>query len=311
MSTLPFGLGVSLYSYTEDIGVTMTVEDCIEDVADLGATGLEILGEGHIADYPNPSSAWIDAWFARNERLGLTPTLYGSWIDTRRFPGRTMTAVEGAAQLELDLRLAGRLGFSFVRPKIGVISGDLRVDPIWQEAVERNLELAEELGIVICPEIHWPTVIKSPVVEEYLEFKERTGTSQFGLLIDTGVFDVQRYQRRGGSAAFRMGDGGAMPPDVPFVPVSDLADVMEHTVYFQAKFYEVDDELVDHYIPWREIVDVVVDACYTGWLSSEYEGHHEPYRASDQLRRQHALIRSIAAERAATASAPAALADRN
>ena len=93
MNALPFGLGVSLYSYTEDIGVTMTVEDCIEDVADLGATGLEILGEGHIADYPNPSTAWIDAWFARNERLGLTPTLYGSWIDTRRFPGaRTPSA---------------------------------------------------------------------------------------------------------------------------------------------------------------------------------------------------------------------------
>ena len=35
----------------------MTVEDCIEDVADLDATGLEILGEGHIEDYPNPSTA--------------------------------------------------------------------------------------------------------------------------------------------------------------------------------------------------------------------------------------------------------------
>ena len=299
MSTqdLPFGLGVSLYSYTEDIGVTMTVEECIEDVADLGATGLEILGEGHIADYPNPSTAWIDAWFARNERLGLTPTLYGSWIDTRRFPGRGLTAAEGAAQLELDLRLASRLGFSFVRPKIGVITGDLQVDPIWQEAVERNLELAGDLGIVICPEIHWPTVIKSPVVEEYLEFRERTGTTQFGLLIDTGVFDVQRYQRRGGSASFRMGDGTARPPEVPFVPVADLAEVMEHTVYFQAKFYEVDDDLTDHYIPWRKILDVALDAGYTGWFSSEYEGHHEPYRAADQLRRQHTLLRSLAAER--------------
>ena len=299
MSTqdLPFGLGVSLYSYTEDIGVTMTVEDCIEDVADLGATGLEILGEGHIADYPDPPAAWIDAWFERNERLGLTPTLYGSWIDTRRFPGRGMTAQEGAAQLELDLRLASRLGFSFVRPKIGVITGDLQVDPIWQEAVERNLELAGDLGIVICPEIHWPTVIASPVVEEYLEFKQRTGTTQFGLLIDTGVFDVQRYSRRGGSASFRMGDGTARPPEVPFVPVADLADVIEHTVYFQAKFYEIDDDLVDHYIPWREILDVALDAGYTGWFSSEYEGHHEPYRAADQLRRQHALIRSLAAER--------------
>lgn len=299
MSTdnLPFGLGVSLYSYTEDIGVTMTVQECIEDVADLGATGLEILGEGHIRDYPNPSTAWIDAWFARNERLGLTPTLYGSWLDTRRFPGRGMTVAEGAEQLELDLRLAGRLGFSFLRPKIGVITEDLQVDPIWAEAVERNLDLATELGIVICPEIHWPTVIKSPVVEEYLAFKERTGSAQFGLLIDTGVFDLQRYPRRGGSATFQMGTGGARPPEVPFVPVSDLAEVMAHTVYFQAKFYEIDDDLTDHYIPWREIIDVALEAGYTGWFSSEYEGHREPYRASDQLRRQHALIRQVAAER--------------
>ncbi len=60
--------GVSLYSYTSEYGVTMTLDDCIEDVADLGATGLEILGEAHVEDYPNPSSAWIDAWFARLDR---------------------------------------------------------------------------------------------------------------------------------------------------------------------------------------------------------------------------------------------------
>jgi sugar phosphate isomerase/epimerase len=294
---LPFGLGVSLYSYTDDIGVTLTVDDCIEDVADLGATGLEILGEGHIDDYPHPSVAWISNWFARNERLGLTPTLYGSWLDTRRFPGRSMTAREGAEQLALDLRLAGELGFSFVRPKIGVISEDLRVDPIWQEAVERNLQLAADLGIVICPEIHWPTVIKSAVVEEYIEFKQRTGSDHFGLLIDTGVFELGSYPRTGGTASFRMGDGGNRPPKVPLVPASDLKEVMAHTVYFQAKFYEVDDDLVDHYIPWREIIDIIMDSGYSGWLSSEYEGNHEPYRASDQLRRQHALIRTIAAER--------------
>jgi sugar phosphate isomerase/epimerase len=298
MSTdgLPFGLGVSLYSYTDDIGVTMTVDDCIEDVADLGATGLEILGEAHIDEYPNPSTAWIDAWFSRNERLGLTPTLYGSWLDTRRYRGRGMTVAEGTEQLELDLRLAGQLGFSFLRPKIGVISEDLAVDPIWQEAVERNLQLAADLDIVICPEIHWPTVIKSTVVDEYLEFRARTGSEHFGLLIDTGIFQAKSYPRHGGSSSFQMGDGTGRPPTVPSVPVSDLAEIIASTVYFQAKFYEVDDELVDHYIPWREIIEVVIDHGYTGWLSSEYEGHHEPYRASDQLRRQHALIRTIAAE---------------
>ena len=39
--------------------------------ADMGATGLEILGEAHVQDYPDPPTQWIDAWFARLERHRL------------------------------------------------------------------------------------------------------------------------------------------------------------------------------------------------------------------------------------------------
>ena len=80
-----YAYGVSLYSYTSEFGSTLTLDDCIEDVADVGATGLEILGEAHVEGYPDPSTAWVDAWFARLDRLSLTPTCLGSWVDTRRF----------------------------------------------------------------------------------------------------------------------------------------------------------------------------------------------------------------------------------
>ena len=59
--TATFKLGVTLYSYTGDYGVTMTLEDCIADVVDMGATGIEILSETHIPGYPNPSDAWVDS----------------------------------------------------------------------------------------------------------------------------------------------------------------------------------------------------------------------------------------------------------
>lgn len=297
-STLPFQLGVSVYSYTGDFGVVMSLDDCARDIADLGATGIEILGEGHVENYPSPPTEWVEAWFVRNAALGLTPTLYGSWLDTRRFPGRSMSVAEGVEQLELDLRLAGRLGFSFLRPKIGVVTSDLQVDPIWSEVVERNLELAADLGITICPEIHWPSVIRSPVVDEYIDFIERTGTDRFGLLIDTGVFQRSHYRREEPGVTSQLGTG-AVPafPVVPTVPVSDLAHVMPYVVYFQAKFHEIDDELTDAIIPWSEIIDVILASGYTGFLSSEYEGHKYPYRASEQLRRQHALIRKVATER--------------
>ncbi len=142
----PFKYGVSLYSFMTDYGTVLDLETALAAVADVGATGVEILGEGHIAGYPEPSTEWIDRWFALLEQYALEPTNYGSWIDTRLHSSgpnaRALSAAEGAGMLQRDLRLAKRLGFRFVRPKIGVVSGDLVPDPIWTESVERSLDLA-------------------------------------------------------------------------------------------------------------------------------------------------------------------------
>lgn len=298
------GLGVSLYSYTGDYGVRMNLQDCVADVADLGATGLEILGETHVQDYPNPSTAWVDAWHALLEQHGLTPTCFGSWVDTRRFRPRAMTVEEAVEQLRTDIELAALLGFRFVRPKLGVVTSDLEPDPVWEPATERVLDLAADKGIVLCPEIHWPTVIRSRVVDDYLAFIERTGTKHFGLLMDTGVFQKTMHHRSEGTITGRLGRGEGLPP-FPVVPVVDPADlelIIDHVVHVQAKFYEVDLEagadgtttLVDRHIPWAEFLDILRRRNWQGWLSSEYEGDQAPGRPSDQLRRQHALLRATA-----------------
>ncbi len=49
--------GVSTYSYTGDVYTSMTLEDVFADIADLGATGIEILGEGNLPNYPTPDPA--------------------------------------------------------------------------------------------------------------------------------------------------------------------------------------------------------------------------------------------------------------
>lgn len=146
-----FQYGVSLYSFMGDYGTVMDLETSLAAINDIGATGVEILGEGHVPGYPNPSTAWIDDWFRLLERYSLEPTNYGSWIDTRLHPGRGMTEQEGALTLRRDLTLAHQLGFKFVRPKIGVVSDDLVPDPIWRGAVERNLDLAHDLELSFVP----------------------------------------------------------------------------------------------------------------------------------------------------------------
>lgn len=286
----PFQYGVSLYSFMSDFGTVLDLETALAGIADIGATGVEILGEGHIPGYPEPTTAWIDGWFGLLEKYSLEPTNYGSWIDTRLRPGRSMTAREGADTLQRDLRLAKQLGFRFLRPKIGVVSSDLIPDPIWTESVERSLDLAHALDIVVCPEIHAPTPIRHPVVDDYIGLIERTGTKHFGLLIDTGIFQdrpiaLKPNELPGQRPAFM--DGIAVNP-------ADFADVAQHVVFVQAKFHDIDENRVDQQIPWEPVLRALKDAGYSGYLSSEYEGERTPWRSIEQIRRQHSLMRQVA-----------------
>ena len=192
--------------------------------------------------------------------------------------------------LQRDLRLAKHLGFRFVRPKIGVVSSDLVPDPIWTESVERSLDLAAELDVVICPEIHSPTPIKHEVVDEYIELIERTGTKHFGLLLDTGIFQDRPIPLRPGELP------GQRPAFLDGIGVdpADIADIAKYVVFIQAKFHDIDEHLEDQQIPWEPVLQALKDAGYTGYLSSEYEGERIPWRSIEQVRRQHSLIRRIA-----------------
>ena len=293
-SGAPFRYGVSLYSYMTDFGTVMDLETAMASIADLGATGIEILGEAHVPNYPHPSDEWVAQWFALLQKYGLEPTNMGSWIDTRLHSsgpnGRDMTVEEGAAALQRDLRLAKRLGFRFVRPKIGVVSSDLIPHPIWTEVVEASLPLAEELDVIICPEIHSPTPIKHEVVDDYIALIRRTGTKHFGLLLDTGIFQDRPIPLKPGELP------GQRPAflDGIHVDPNDVCDVIENVVFIQAKFHDIDADLHDQQIPWEPVLRALKDAGYTGYLSSEYEGEREPWRSIEQVRRQHTLIRQIA-----------------
>lgn len=293
-SGAPFKYGVSLYSFMSDYGTVLDLETAMAGIADLGATGIEILGEGHVPNYPDPSQEWVDEWFRLLDQYGLEPTNYGSWIDSRLHSsgvnGRDMTVAEGTAALQRDLRLAKRLGFRFVRPKIGVVTSDLVPHPIWTEVVEASLPLAEELDVIICPEIHSPTPIKHEVVDEYVEFIKRTGTKHFGILLDTGIFQDRPIPLKPGELPGRRPaflDGIGVDP-------ADVFDIIEHVVFIQAKFHDIDDQLEDQQIPWEPVLRALKDAGYTGYLSSEYEGEREPWRSIEQVRRQHSLMRQTA-----------------
>jgi hypothetical protein len=56
---------------------------------------------------------------------------------------------------------------------------------------------------------------------------------------------------------------------------------------------EIDDRLTDLHLPWHDILATQRAADWQGRLSSEYEGRREPCRGRDQVRRRHALLRTL------------------
>lgn len=296
-------LGVSLYSYGGDFMFTMSLEDCLADIADMGASGVEILADTHVPAYPNPPLEWIERWHSLLERYALTPTCYSSWLDTRLHAGRDLDIETADKIFSRDLDLAHRLGFQLVRPKFGVVSSDLAPDPIWRGTVERCLQKAVDYGIRIVPEIHAPTRLRSEIVDSYLSLVKDTGTEHFGLLVDTGIFQRETRPADHSDSAYQFGkldpESREQSDAVMRMPLAeapeDLLPIMEHVFHVHAKFWDVTDSLADPHIPYEDVVASLVRGGYTGWLSSEYEGDREPGRASDVLRRQQLLLRRLLA----------------
>lgn len=284
--------GVSIYSYAGEYGVTMTLEDMLSDMHDMGAKGLEILGNSHVLDYPHPSEAWLENWDRLIAKYDLIPVEYGHWVDSRLYKGRELTTEESVAMLERDFKIANRLGFTILRTKLGVIDGTLTPVKNWREFIKRALPLAEKYNVRMCPEIHEPTILKSKMIDDYVEFIEQTGTKYFGLNIDFSVFRTRELSKEEKGDI----DFGGRPME--HSKVEEIIPLLPYVYCCHAKFLKMTEDFKEAVIPYEEIINVLQKHKWDGYLLSEYEG---PYRSvpgytSEQLRRQHIMMKRLLGE---------------
>ena len=183
-----------------------------------------------------------------------------------------------------SLRLARRLGFTVMRTKMPVINDLLEPVLNWREIIEGALPLAEELGIRMCPEIHTPSNLKGKLVTDFVDFIKETGTKNFGLNIDFSVF-------RTGFSEGEWRD----PNYTPNVP-EDIIPLLPYIYCCHAKFINMSDDFEETTIPYPEIVKVMQENGYDGYLLSEYEGadkYEDGYEVGQTLRKQHIMLKNL------------------
>ena len=319
---------ISLYSYQDEYYAgLLDLEGCLRETAKTGATGVELLAEQMIRNFPNPieDEAFRENWFAMLKKYGLTPSCYDAFLENRLFANRTLSLTEQVNQMKRDLRCAKLLGFPVIRTLVST--------PM--DVIEGSLEYAEKVGVKIGIEVHAPFSLNSGWADGYMEMINRTGTKYFGFIPDMGIFcrnvpDVvaDKARRMGASEecikivddayANRMANGmgemmdavkaaGGNEGDMWYAGVSftyswsepqDLIDNIDYIFHTHAKFYNVHEDYKETAVAIPEVVEAYKKAGYNGFLSSEYEGGEHlrdvGVDSIEQLRRhQEAMRRAI------------------
>lgn len=278
--------GVSIFCYQGLMHWNMTLEDVFKEMQAYNATGFEILANGYIENYPNPTDEWMAWWRSMLQKYNITPVEYGHWVDSRRdviYSGRELNAKESYDMLVRDIKLAHKLGFPIGRTKMGVMdrpgipeAGTLTPVKGWQEWIEMALPVAEENNFKMCPEIHRPTKLKSKMIDDYVAFIQKTNTKWFGLNIDFGVFAGQ--------------NPGSKPEDIiPLLP---------YVYVCHAKFTDMSEDMVETNCPYPELIDILIKHNWDGYLLSEYEGKDKNVMGypNEQTRRHQVMMKRLLGE---------------
>lgn len=315
--------GVSLYSYqNETFQGKMTLEDCIRTSAELGAFGIEVIGEQSFWGWPEGTVDPQDIanWHTWMKQYGCVGVSHDFMLDYKRYKGRIMPFDEQVASVKRDIDFGAQLGMKFIRALVSIAP----------EVLVAAAPYAEEKGIKILIEVHAPLHFDHPWIIRHAEAFEKSGSDALGFLPDMGMFlhafppvwyekfmrmgvpkniadyIVKAYEDRVLSEYVILGvrelggEGPAMAMaetlrhNAAFEP-KRMLDYMHRIHNIHGKFYQMDADYVEPSIPYDKIVEVLKQGGYQGYICSEYEGNRwvedaEEPDSVEQVRRQQVML---------------------
>ena len=319
--------GVSLYSYQEEFFLReMTLEDCIAASAKMGALGIESIAEQMMPGFPHLSDAFYAQWHDWMQQYGTTPTCHDMFLDIKQFKGRLMTDDEMLASVVRDIKHANRLGCTVIRVIVNTPP----------EIMAKAAPYAEQYNVRLGLEIHAPFNFEHEWIQRHLDTIYKVGSPYLGIVPDMGIFEKRfprvrsnRYIRRGAhphivqyiSEVYARHEGFdrlledvkkmganeldlAMANDIQhmtYVNPRRLLDYMPVIFHIHAKFNEMLEDYTEYSIPYEDVIPVLIEGGYSGYLSSEYEGNRHIQDAFEvdsveQVRRQQVMLSRLLGE---------------
>ena len=330
-------LGVTLYSFTRDFHAgRYTFEDLVVKAAEHGmGPGLEVIGFQSFRGFPNMSRDLETRFLRLVDEHGWELSCVDGNVDVAVRADRLLDEDELVEYVEAQLKAAGRLGFPVLRiqnqatpavverllptaerldVKLGMeIHAPETVRSPWVLALRELYDRLDSPYLGFIPDFGASTRGISPSVfdtfraqgvsqellDEIAARWDELGTRDFEAHEEIGNFIALAHRHGAGDhavnlAVFAVGIHGHQDPQ-------DWAEILPEVVHVHAKFFHIGDDGREPVVPIEELLDVLVQCGYTGYISSEYEGWHWDIEsdAFEMVAREQALCRSVLERHAA------------
>lgn len=297
--------GTTLFSHTlEWLSRECTLEQMLARIHAEGiGPGVEIIGFQTIRDFPHISDEFARELRDLLDKYELTPTCLGANIDVAIRRDRFLTIDETVEYVAAQIAAARKLGFPVLRVQ-------MTAKP---DVMRELAPIAEKAGVKLGMELHSPYANHHPAVMALRELYEEMDSPALGYIPDFGTtmrdippgllnsfrhegmpeasIDLIKEIWRAGTPTpqkfaevqARGSALGATPQQLGRLnmtlsmfckqPPEQWAEVMPRVVHIHGKFYGFDETGEEPSVDYAALMRVFRDGGYTGFMSSEWEGH--------------------------------------
>ncbi|HNB53341.1 MAG TPA: TIM barrel protein [Anaerolineales bacterium] len=327
---------VSLYSFQEEyFHRKLTLEQIIATCAELGIKGIEILGDQMIRGYPNIPDEFVKQWHTWMEKYEVEPACLDNFLDWNKFKGRVMTEDEQVESMTLDILNAKKLGIPVIRvihdvkpiimERLAPAAEKHQVKLALEVHAPSDLdspfeqELYEVFRRVQSPYVGFgvdfslytkrlPRIISEryqregmkPEIIDYLVNSFNTHTLHKSHELSEPNVDLPKMiMSMGGREIDIM--WAFMGTHMIYANPRKMLDFMPYILHIHGKFWEMLPDYTEYSIPYEEVIPVLLEGGYQGYLSSEYEGNrwlHDalPVDSKEQVRRHQVMLKQLLGE---------------
>lgn len=253
------------------------------------------------------------------DKYHLVPACYGSYTDTGLRKGGIVTIDELAAVLRDDIKYAEIMGFPVIR-----LGYDTSPDVLY-----KVIDEVEKKKIKMGIEIHAPITVEHPIYKTFKATFDKLQSPYLGFVPDFSGW-AKKLPDAILNYFIQLGLPQQLVDDLAFAFVTDvdieqlknnlhskgvskdldfvldlayhvvvkgdpqsLRDMLSQSVHIHGKFWSLDENDMETCIPYPELLSIVKESNYSGFITTEYEGYEltPNYDGQDKVMRHNRMMR--------------------